>query len=110
MVPMGYDVQAVHYLRGNAATGGPAHAQWVFLVQENYPPYACAFVGLAPAMREVAQMKWNAAAAIWGACLKKDRWPGYPVQVAYAEPSSWQIDAEEERRLTLDERLEYAFA
>lgn len=108
MGPLGYDMQAVHYLRGNARTGGPEPAQWVFLVQENYPPYACSFVGLSPGMREIAQRKWNYALALWRNCLHKNEWNGYPKAIAYAEPSTWQMDEDEMLRLTFDERLELA--
>lgn len=110
MAPMGYDMQAVHYLRGNASTCGPEHAQWVFLVQENYPPYACSFVGLSPAMLEIAQRKWDYAQALWQHCLQKNTWSGYPKSIAYAEPTTWQMSDDEERRLTFEERLEFALA
>ena len=110
MVPMGYDMQAVHYLRGNAATGGPQRAGFIFLVQENFPPYACSFVGLSPGMLAIAERKHDLAVALWQACMKSKRWPGYPQTIAYAEPTSWQMDDDEERRLTFDERLEYTCA
>lgn len=109
MMPMGFDVQAAHYLRGNASTGGSPLATWLFLVQENYPPYECSFVGVSPATLEIAQRKWDFALALWQACLQNNRWSGYPKHVAYAEPMSWQMAEDEEKRLTFDERLEYTF-
>jgi hypothetical protein len=108
MGPLGYDLQAVHYQRGNARTGGPEHAQWLFLVQENYAPYACSFVGLSPAMLEIAQKKWELALALWDRCTKNNVWKGYPNEIAYAEPTNWQMDEHEMRRLTFDEMLECA--
>jgi hypothetical protein len=108
MGPMGYDLQAVHYLRGNGETGGERLAEFVFLVQENYPPYACSFVGIAPAMLEIAQRKRDLAVAIWQACIKRNQWHGYPPQIAYAEPSTWQLADDEDRRLTFDEKLDCA--
>lgn len=110
MGPLGYDMQAVHYERGNARTGGPDRAQWVFLVQENYPPYAYSFVGLSPAMREIAQRKWEYALALWKQCSARNVWNGYPSVIAYAEPTTWQMDDDEMRRLTFDEKLEFANA
>jgi hypothetical protein len=108
MGPLGYDMQAVHYLRGNEMTGGAKDAQWVFLVQENYPPFACSFVGLSPAMREVAQKKWDDAQMLWAHCIKTNQWPAYPRVIAYAEPTIWQLTEHEGRLLTsFDERLEY---
>lgn len=110
MVPLGYDMQAAHYTRGYTKTVAKQAPQWVFLVQENYPPYACAFVGLSPAMREIAERKWQQALALWEACLERNIWNGYSLHVAYAEPTTWQMDDDEERRLTFEERLEFALA
>lgn len=104
MGPMGFDLQAVHYLRGNAMTG----ADWIFLVQENYEPYECSFVGMSPAMLDIAQRKWDYAIALWKNCLQKNRWNGYSRQIAYADPTSWQLAEAEERELTFDEMLERA--
>jgi hypothetical protein len=108
MGPLGYDMQAVHYKRGSVSLGGFKSPQWVFLVQENYPPYACSFVGLCPAMEEVAQLKWEFALALFGQCLARNSWPGYQNEIAYAEPTTWQMDDHEDRRLTFEQRLECA--
>jgi hypothetical protein len=108
MGPLGYDLQGVHYQRGNAETGGSRVADFIFLVQENYPPYACSFVGLSPAMIEIAQRKRDLAVATWQVCLKRNQWHGYPPRIAYAEPSSWQMAEDEERRLSFEEKLDCA--
>ena len=110
MVPLGYDMQAFHYRRGYIKTVAKQAPQWVFLVQENYPPYACSFVGLSPAMWEIAERKWAQALALWEACLERNIWNGYSLHVAYAEPTNWQLDDDAERSLTFEERLEYALA
>lgn len=106
MKPMGFDVQAIHYQRGNAATDGPKLSDWIFLVQENYPPFECSFVGLSNADQEIAQRKWEFAVALWDKCMEKNRWNGYPRSIAFSEPTAWEIDRSEEDRLTLNERLE----
>ena len=112
MVPMGFDVQAVHYMQGRAHIDGIAlpspRGRWLFLVQENYPPYECSFVGLSPATLEIAQRKWEFALALWQSCIKNDRWSGYPRQIAYAEPTTWQLADAEELALSFDEMLERA--
>ncbi len=108
MMPMGFDLQAVHYLRGNAMTGGPRDANWIFLVQENYPPYECSFVGVSSATAEIARRKWEFAVALWQSCLKNNRWNGYSKRIYDAEPTSWQIAEAEDLSLTFEERLEYA--
>jgi hypothetical protein len=111
MVPLGYDMQAVHYLRGHSQTVfAPVPPQWLFLIQENYAPFACSFVGLSQAMRDVAQRKWDFARELFGRCLKENVWKGYPGGITYAEPTVWQLDDDEERRLTFEEKLEYALA
>lgn len=107
MVSMGYDTEAIHYLRGNAATGGAKDAKYLFMVQENYAPYECSFVVLSQAAREIAQRKWDFALALWRKCLARNKWPGYPAIVVHAEPSPWELSEDEELRLTFDERLEY---
>lgn len=109
MKPMGFDVQAVHYLRGNRAISGPSYiADWLFLVQENYPPYECSFVTLSNSDLEIAQRKWDYAFAVWERCMETNRWNGYPRAIAHSEPLAWEIDQDETRRLTFDERLELA--
>ena len=108
LTKMGYDIQALHHLRGNAATGGGKRAQYIFVVQENYPPFECSFVSLSNAMLEIAQRKWDFARALWQRCLAADKWSGYPRHIAVAEPMAWDLDADEERRLTFEERLEFA--
>lgn len=108
MGPMGFDLQAVHYKRGNEMTGGPKGANWIFLVQENYPPYECSFVGLSKATQEIALMKWELALAMWKACMKSGRWGGYSKKIYEADPTNWQIADAEERSLSFDELLERA--
>lgn len=107
MVPMGYDLQSAHYTRGEKTLTGK-NTQFIFLVQENYPPFECSFVGMSPGMIEIAQRKWELALAIWRNCLASGKWPGYPKQISYAEPALWQLDQDEERRLTFDEIIERA--
>lgn len=116
MGPMGFDLQAVHYLRGNQVTMPHDKADplalgmcmWLFFVQENYEPYECSFVGMSPAMLDIAQRKWDFALALWKNCLQKNKWSGYSRQIAYADPTSWQLAEAEERELTFDEMLERA--
>ena len=108
MTKMGFDVAALHELRGNAATGGAKNAQFIFLAQENYPPFECSFVGMSNAMLEIAQRKWDFALALWQRCMATGKWNGYPRRICTAEPALWQMDEDEERRLTFEERLEYA--
>ena len=99
MHPMGYDLQGAFQLRGNHKNGGPIpeRTTFMFLVQENYPPYACSFVGLSPALYEIAERKMDFAVQLWRQCMAKNTWNGYPQRVAYAEPPAW-VMAEDEAR------------
>lgn len=108
MTPMGYDMQYIHYRRGNEMTGGPRGAQFVFLVQENYEPYACSFVGVSPAKHELADRKRDFAVALWQSCMKTKKWSGYPNDIAYADPAAWEIDADGDRGISFEHRLELA--
>jgi hypothetical protein len=99
---MGYDLQGAHYRRGARRLGGK-EPLWVFLVQENYYPYACSFVGLSESMWEIAEGRRHRAYGRWAECMKTGEWPGYGPRVAYATPSSWQM---EEHSRSLDELIE----
>lgn len=98
---LGYDLNAVFYEDCARILGH--RAQQFFIAQEILPPYACSLVGLTPAMREVAKSKLDTAYRLWEACLKADKWPAYPLQVCYAEPSNWELDQHEERMMNLEE-------
>lgn len=87
MLGIGGDVQAAFYLRGlEHLTGGlTGPAEFRFVVQETYPPYALSVVGLEPAMLELANAKIDYAIAAWRKCLDSGQWPGYPTRMAYPE-------------------------
>lgn len=97
----GYDIQAAFYLRGLAAIGGGGArgTAFRFIVQENYRPFALSVIGLAPDALALADRKVSQAIALWGECLKRNRWPGYPLQTCYAELPPWQEAQWMEREL-----------
>jgi len=99
LTPEGHDIRAIHYLRGNQGTGGPENADYLFLVQEVEPPYACSVIGLAPSLKELAARKWVRALRLWRLCLAEGKWPGYPAQVCYAEAPNWEMQRADERDL-----------
>lgn len=91
MWEMGADIQARFYVRGvRALTGGDP--EFRFAVAETCPPYAVSLVSLSPAAIEVADAKIDHALALWRRCVERDEWPGYPQQVAYAEPPVWEVE------------------
>lgn len=85
---MGADIQAAFYLRGLAALGEKVR-DFRWIVVETYPPYALSVVSLTPQAFELADAKVEYALNLWKRCLEADDWPGYPIQVAYAEAPGW---------------------
>lgn len=97
---IGADVQAAWYLRGLAAvTRSMTWAEFRWVVQETFPPYALSVVSLAPSALELASRKVEWALAVWRECLGSSRWPGYPVGVAYVESPGWEESRWLEREL-----------
>lgn len=111
---LGYDLQAEHYLRAlehccplhkpgevivvkdpggfkGALAIGYLSATFVFLVQEISPPYACSLISLSNAYRAVGESKLQRAYKIWSECLATNRWPAYPANICYTEPTSYQL-------------------
>ena len=80
-----YDLQAAWYLRGLGILEGKAERDFLFLVQEIEPPYACSVVGVGPEMLELAQRKVEAGLRLWRDCLSKETWPGYDTKTHWAE-------------------------
>jgi hypothetical protein len=96
----GYDVSLAFYERGlSMFQQSKRELRSIFLIQEQQAPYACSLVGLDPAMQDLASRKVNRAINLWADCLAKDRWPGYPRHIAYAEPAAWMMQQEDEREL-----------
>lgn len=104
LVPDGYDLQESLYRAGNKALTGKT-GTFLFLVQENEPPFACSLVGCDPALQQFSDDKLHHAIGMWAACRAKDRWPGYPSRVAWAEPSAFAVAQFDERK-TLEELFE----
>jgi len=96
---MGYDSRAAFYLRGNAATGGPEDARYVYLVQEVKPPYAASFIALDPAYLDLGRRKVENAIAIWRSCMASGKWPGYLNRIHYAAPPAYAIAQQEEQEV-----------
>lgn len=105
LIPMGYDLQAAHYLSGNAALG-VERATWLWLVQENFAPYACSIIGIPPSLAEIGEGKRKLALSMWERCMSRHQWPGYPKRIAYADVPAWAMMEGEERRLSFDEILD----
>lgn len=94
---MGYAFTMAFYARGMIAQEVGRTRHYV-LAQEQKPPYACSLISLSPAMEAIEDSRVARAIALWQKCQALDTWPGYCQRVHYAEPTAWQVAAEEERR------------
>lgn len=88
---LGYDIQAAHYLTGNTATGGPADARWIWMVQEQKEPFAVSFVSLAPQAEAFAADRRARALALFRDCLTRNYWPAYPQRIAYIDAPAYAV-------------------
>ena len=84
-----YDIQAAFYLRGLKAVFG-VDATFRFVVQETYAPFALSVVALGPEALALADKKVTHAIELWGECLRRGRWSGYPTRTCWAELPPWQ--------------------
>jgi hypothetical protein len=97
MVRMGYYMSAAFYRIGIEATFGVSPA-YVFLVQEQDPPYLCSLVGVDPHAFELGESKVAHGLDIWQRCMATGKWPGYTARVVYPEIPAWEQAAWEERQ------------
>lgn len=100
MRSMGYAFTLRFYARGAAAlarAGHPelANCQQLILVQEQFAPYACSRIALAPASIAIEDARVGRAVATWKKCLASGKWPAYTTAVHYAEPTAWELAAAE---------------
>lgn len=99
MLGMGAEIELAMYARGARSIGAPSDALSVFLVQENYAPFACSFVGFTPEFWDFADAKMTEATETWAECLLTDCWPGYTNRIAYLIPPAWALSQYEERTI-----------
>lgn len=110
ILTMGYDIQAEIALRGLKKLAPEVrNTEFLFLVQENEPPFACSLIGMPPTMLELAKGKVDFALALWQGCMQSDRWRGYSGRIAWPEPPAWALTQWEERK-SLDDILDYGDA
>lgn len=89
MFSYGYDLQAAFYSRGVYALTGDM-PEFRFVVCETSPPYAISVVTPAESVLDLANAKLNYAIRTWRECLKSDRWPAYPGELAAVSLPSWE--------------------
>ena len=99
MLGNGCDLQAVLGLRGLRELFNARNPQFVFMVQEQEPPYAVSFVGLSPTFLHMAESKLDRAMQLWGDCTMTNCWPGYPSRICWVDPPVYAAIEEEENSL-----------
>ncbi len=87
-VSQGWDVQSAFYRRGVRKITG-VEADFYFVAQEDYPPYALTVVGMGPDFIWSGDKKVQAAIDLWAQCLNSGTWPGYPDRVVYPDLPKW---------------------
>lgn len=96
------DIQEAFYRRGVKAIDGKEPA-FIFVVQETYPPYLCSFIGLPPDFSAMGKSKCDYGLFLWEQCMKSQRWPGYPNQVAWVDLPGYAAAAWETRATSIGE-------
>lgn len=104
---MGYDIQDAFYRRGLAALiPGVRSIRFKFVVLEQDPPYGLTineFSG--QALYEAVELA-EAGIRMWGACVRRGEWPGYPVETSHMDPPKWRSERAEIRKLAMNRRIE----
>lgn len=101
----GRELQVGLYTRGAMSVFGWKRPRFVFVVQENQPPYALSVVDLQPAGLVYAERRTSKAIDLWRRCLQSNRWPGYPSVIASVEPPPWAVGRWDDR-IALEEIIE----
>lgn len=95
MIGNGCDLQAALGLRGIMALTNEAtlsyEPQFIFIIQENYPPYAVSFVGFGPQFQHYADVRLARALRVFKRCQNYNEWPGYPTRIAWVAPPIYKM-------------------
>lgn len=102
MINMDYPIQDSFYRRGVRVVEG-TQPEFVFIAQEDTPPYLCSFNGVDPLAESIAHEKVEMGIKIWGKCLKSGRWNGYPNRICWAEATTWQLDEWENKKKEMED-------
>ncbi len=98
MIRMGYYVSAAFYRRGCMGYFG-VEPEYVFLTQQQEPPYLCSLVGVDAHGFDLGTQKIKHGLALWRKCFAANSWPGYPTRVCYPEIPTWEDAAWEGRQI-----------
>jgi hypothetical protein len=96
------EVQESFYRRGVGKVDGVKPDKFIFMVQEDEPPYLCSFIELSAMYQDMGKQKVKAGIALWHYCTTTDDWPGYSKQSAVVDPPSWAMAAWEMKRFGME--------
>lgn len=93
----GYDVQAVFYQHVVRLARGDQDTAFLFLVVEKEPPHLVSVIELVGEFAETGAIRMRAGIERFKACTETGEWPGYPLDVQYAEPPRYHVTQTEEQ-------------
>lgn len=104
---MGNDFQDAHYRRGlERLIPGVRSVRFVFAVLEQDAPHCLSLNEFGGQAREEASILAELARGLWGECLRRNDWPGYPAETTHIDPPKYRSDRAEIRRLAMLRRME----
>lgn len=105
---MGYDVSDAFYRRGLRKLGLASEDAFLefVAVEVEAPLHLIATHRMHPMGAALADRKVERAIALWGACLKANRWPGYRRETAWHQPKPWAEEQWMEREGALDQLID----
>jgi hypothetical protein len=94
LVGMGFYLSEAFYRRGVETLTGEAPV-YVFLVQEQEPPYLCSLVMPDPTGRALGDRRIARGLDRLAECVRRNSWPAYPPRVAHYEFPVFELAKEE---------------
>ena len=101
---MQYHIQYAWYRRVVKGVTGKA-PNFIWLVQEEEPPYLCSFMSIDPMYADMAQQQVELAVKLWRSCMASGKWPGYTNHICYAGVKPWDLSEWEEKRQAINDDL-----
>jgi hypothetical protein len=87
----GWDIQAAFYKRGMQEVFG-VDPDFLFVAQEDYPPYALAVLGLTEETLTTGEKKVQHGIDIFSKCMESGKWPGYPQRICAVPFDIWDAE------------------
>ncbi len=99
MVTAGWPIQAAMGERALDVLdpGSKGKRHYLFVVQETEKPYCLNVVEIGPDPLTMGAKMLDRGVEQWRACMKADRWPGYPAEIVTPELPGW-FEAQELNR------------